>query len=764
MWLDPEKQDEQNPEEDSLNSPTVGAGGGIAQPQASSTTGNASTVSPVQTSKPQDFATIQDYFKGNQTQGEKLGGQFTDRLVGQEKEQIGQAASKAKGDIAAGTVGFDPSLTAKLETDPTALTKDTNQFDSFLKQWNAEYKGPQSFESTEEYGQAADAVNKAKQNAAQVASTGGRQQFIQDKFGVYGQGNKGLDEALLQQSSYFPKVQSQEKEFGNIQDYLTSQSADVNAAAQAAKQQTAATKQQIQAAGGKAVTDFKTNLQNKLKTAQQTSTNDYNTLRDTLAQGQPVSPGLLKKMGISDEEWKTITVEMDKIKKGGEKPTLAEDVSSFVRPTNTIGLSDVATTEDYAKDAAYKKLMSTSNVLSGGPSGKNLDPSYDAQSLRDYLERNKIKPPPPPAPKEKKDLPNIITDPIGEVIGMPGATEKIGNIVDKSRETLGDIGEVVAKPGRQIRDELDRTGQTLKEGVEDTIGKDASKVIGNIAETGRDVAKEIATAPTNALVDFLKNPKEEASRIGDSILNTVKDPGSFLTGVGEKVTGTIDKILGGSGDKVSKLAPIEYANNQFESTLKDITRQSPIAASMLKNLPAQYQPRHGTDYTIPPVGAIPGDQTTGNQVRNLLITLYWQSAMQQGWNPAEGVNKGISQQELRDAFKQSGTMVQLLPQQQEFVAAYDKANPPKVTTREDVMAAIEKEKAQRKKDAEAGKPRTDIVSTQPVVNKPAEPVPQFNPGVTTPAPAKKPSGVMRAFSEGGMVESNLQDYLKRNKR
>lgn len=714
MWLDPEKQDEQTQDNNSLNSPTVGAGGSIAQAQPSSTTGNPSTVSPVQSGKPQNFATIQDYFKGNQTQGEKLGQDFTERLVGQEKEQINQAASKAKGDISASTVGFDPSLSAKLENDPTALTKDNDQFNSFLNQWNAEYKGPQSFESTDEYGQAADAVNKAKEKATQVASTGGRQQFIQDKFGVYGQGNKGLDEALLQQSSYFPKVEGQEKEFGNIQNYLTSQTADVNAAAKAAKEQTAATKEQLQAAGGKAVTDFKTNLQNKLKTAQQTSTNDYNALRDTLAQGKSVSPDLLKRMGISDDEWKTITTEMDKIKKAGDKPTLAQDVSSFVRPDNTISLSDVATDEDYAKDAAYKKLMSTSGILSGGPSGKDTGPTYDAQSLRDYLERNKVQPPAPPAPKEPKDLPGIITDPIGTVIGLPGTTEKIGNIVDKSKDILGNVGEVIAKPGRQIRDELDRTGETLKSGVESAIGKDASTVLGNVAETGRDVAKEIATTPTQTLIDFLKNPKEETSKLGDSVLNAVKDPGSALTNIGEKVTGTINNILGGNENHVSQLAPIEYANNSFQQTL---STPVPGMGTILSKLPQEYRPVPGTDYTIPPKGALP------DSLRNMLITAYWANSMKNGWNPADGVNKGISQADLYNAFKTSG--MNLVPQQQEFVTAYEKANP-------------------------------------------TPPTPQFNPGVGTVNPGttapKKPSGIVHAFSEGGKVGSNLQDYLKRNKR
>ncbi len=136
---------------------------------------------------------------------------------------------------AAATTAFNPDLVSTAVSDPTKITGDKDQLTSFLDQWNAAYRGPASLESTSGYGDVAKAAQGAGSRAGQLESTGGRQQLIQDEFGVYGQGNKGLDEALLQQSSFFPKVQEQGKEFRSIQDYLASQSKGISAQAREAK-------------------------------------------------------------------------------------------------------------------------------------------------------------------------------------------------------------------------------------------------------------------------------------------------------------------------------------------------------------------------------------------------------------------------------------------------------------------------------------------------------------------------------------------------
>jgi|GEM_PF-4568537 len=169
---------------------TIGAGGGAQiQANTSTATPNASRLSPTTQSTPQNFGTIQDYFKGSQEQGERFGEQFTGRLDTAQQEQretIGRAAETAGGNITAGTLGFNEALVSQAVSDPTQVTGDEGQFQDFLNQWNAAYRGPQSFAGSQSYGGAAKAAHAAGEKAAQLGSTGGRQQLIQDEFGVYG--------------------------------------------------------------------------------------------------------------------------------------------------------------------------------------------------------------------------------------------------------------------------------------------------------------------------------------------------------------------------------------------------------------------------------------------------------------------------------------------------------------------------------------------------------------------------------------------------
>lgn len=362
MWIDPKQDPNKTQNPDSLNSPSVGAGAGGGAPQVQSSTtaatGTPSSTNPTPEAPNQKFGTIQDYFKGNKNQGEQLGEQFTNKLADTQQTQkntIDQAAAQTKNDINAGTTAFDQGLVSNAVADPTKITGDADLFNKFTNQWNAAYKGPESFEASNQYGEAVDTANKAKEKQAQVESTGGRQQLLQDEFGVYGQGNKGLDEALLQQSSYFPKVQEQAKQFGTVQDYLGQKAQDVNTAAQQARDTTATTKENTQNAFANSLTDFQKNLTGKVTAAQGQGTDLLKKYQSDLANSPGEAAKDLAASGVDPATAKNIVEYLKAYNtQYGISPTVS---SAYIgNPSVDIKAGNVATTADYNKAAALQQL------------------------------------------------------------------------------------------------------------------------------------------------------------------------------------------------------------------------------------------------------------------------------------------------------------------------------------------------------------------------------------------------------------------------
>lgn len=401
MWVDkPEKEDDFGQQTDSLNSPSVGAGagGGGAQIKSSETAANGtpSSMSPAANAPTQQFGTIQDYFKGNQQQGEQLGEKFSSKLDAtkdQERGAIDTAATGAKNQIASNTIGLDQDLLSRTLTDPTKVANDANDYDKFTKQWNAAYAGPQSFETSNTYADAAKATQAAKDKATQLSSTGGRQQLIQDEFGVYGQGNKGLDEALLQQSSYFPQVQEKAKDFGSIQDYLNTQSQDINQAAKTAKDTTEQTKQQVRTPFENKLTGFKSDLDSRVADARNTANKTALDYQSHLNSGniEEVEKDLAS-AGVSNDEKADIISYLKSLNKNyGVTPNLTSTFLS--NPNVDINAANVATKQDYDTASALNKLTGVdySGVLNPADvakSGTSKTADLKSADLRSYLKEN----------------------------------------------------------------------------------------------------------------------------------------------------------------------------------------------------------------------------------------------------------------------------------------------------------------------------------------------------------------------------------------
>lgn len=408
MWLDKENNEDPynngaNATGKSVNTPGQanigsGAGGGapVGSGQGSQTNVTPAGNNPVSTAPQQKPATVQDYLGANKEQGNQLGQQFQSNLnaVGaKDTKAIDDAASSVKNQVQAGTTAYDPNVVNKAVSDPTKVANDPGQLQSFLKQWNASYTGPSSFEGTDDYTKANSAATDAQTHATEVGDAGGRKQILQDDYGVYGQGNKGLDQTLLQNSDNFGKVLDTGKQLSSLPDYLAGKATDVNTAATKAADDTAAAKKNTQDLFANSLTNFQTGLNNKVTADQQQATSTVNQVKADLASGDASKVMAdLNKSDLSPSDRMTIFSYLDQMNKDyGAKP----DLTNFYtyNPATDINPASAASKDDFAKAAALQKLTGVdySGVLnpadvSKAGSWNNVSTGFQTPSIKNYLQ------------------------------------------------------------------------------------------------------------------------------------------------------------------------------------------------------------------------------------------------------------------------------------------------------------------------------------------------------------------------------------------
>lgn len=401
MWLDKDNNEDPynrgNVAGKTIDAPNVGSGAGGGAPlgagEGNQTNATPAGSNPVAAVPQQKSATVQDYLGANKEQGNQLGKQFESKLndVGTKDTQaIDSAASNVKTQAQAGATAYDPTLVSKAVSDPTKVANDPNQLQSFLKQWNAAYTGPASFEGTDDYNKANAAATDAQTHATEVGDAGGRKQILQDDFGVYGQGNKGLDHTLLQNADNFGSVLDTGKNLASLPNYLTSKAADVNATATKAAADTAATKANTQAPFANGVQNLQTDLTGRVAADLSTATANNNQVKTALASGDAKQVNAaLTKLGLNAPSIQDYLTTLNGTY--GVKPDLTN--YDTYNPATSIDKNTVATSADYAKAAALQKLTGAdySSVLNPANASKantwnNPSSGIDFKNLGPYLQ------------------------------------------------------------------------------------------------------------------------------------------------------------------------------------------------------------------------------------------------------------------------------------------------------------------------------------------------------------------------------------------
>lgn len=494
MWIEKKDEEQEDSQTNTLGDESVGAGAGTTpiKPQGSSTaaTGNLSSTQPDPTAPGQKFGTIQDYFKASKAQGDELGRQFASRLDEsrqQQQQQIGEAAESAKGQVQSGIVGYDQDLITRAVTDPTKVAGDEGEFSKFMQQWDAAYKGPQSFEQTSDYEKAAKAAGEAKAKGEQVGTAGGRQELLRTDFGVQGAGGRGLDEALIQQSSSFADIGQKGKELTALQDYLGSKSQEVGTEAQKAKETTEQTKQKTQEAllGEKgAVREFKSDIDARTAAERIRAEQEQKDLATAFQNRSALSDTQLQQLGITRQQYNDL---LQKEKTAGY--TNLQDYLKFQNPNAQISRETVASQADQAKDAAFAQLTGGSKLLGATREGGKLVDFDKDTALQSYLDKIG-------ADETERERARLEREAQQRAEQEQRDAEETAKREGRQNEVLG----TVLMPGSQL----------FGNEVSRVIGEGANKVIDNIP-LARDTISAVDKNVTQPVVNTVK-----------SIANTVK--------------------------------------------------------------------------------------------------------------------------------------------------------------------------------------------------------------------------------------------------
>lgn len=599
MWLDPKQQDNELKNPSQEGGPSVGAGSSGAEATGANgtTANNTTSMTPLTSTKqtPQKFATVQDYLKTNQPQAEDLGQKFTNQLdttYGNQKSTIDSAANQAKSDINSGAVSFNQDLVNDATEDPTKIVDDPNKYALFNKQWNASYAGPESFEKSNSYNQAAGALNNANQIKGQLGTTGGREQLIQDQFGVYGQGNRGLDQALLQSSSAFPAVQGKEAQFGSIQDYLNQQSQSVNPNVAKAKETTDNTKAAFQNAftgQGGIVPTFQNSLQERTTNKIAEANKNNADLQSAIENNKALTADQIKLLGISPEQYNLL---LEKNREAASPDLYTSTASSSVAPeTNITNLKDyltvknpaaqiskenTATTQDYARDAALAKLTGGSSFLNQGEIGKAGTANTDAvdfnyeNALQNYLSKIGDYKSQQSAAAAAKDADLKAQQAID--------AEKDAEKTDK-RQLLQLIGNVqtggIAPAYNAVTDSNNKITDKIDSKIDKNIGQDLANPIKDAINLANPITQiengvNIARDPLTSLVGGINNV---GSSISDALglSNSVKDAGpSAAQSITKQLHSNFDKLVQGGlqeKDGIIVIPPVEKTGPVLRNTL-----------------------------------------------------------------------------------------------------------------------------------------------------------------------------------------------------
>lgn len=269
--------------------------------------------------------------------------------------QFGQQVSS---DYAAPNQAVDTAAAAN----PAGFASTPSNVSAFQGQLNDQYTGPASFETTTPYANIQNEVSTAVQDAGQMGTQAGLQNYFAGQEQNPTNAETTLDSLLLSGNPQAnQQVQTAAGQYSNLTPQLANATAGEDANIAAAQAQAAQAQQQAQSAINPVVSAENTNLQNELA-ADQAAANTYNTNAANTAQAAQTQAQKINQILGTDSG---IFASVPNYNLSQFLQPLSNPVSGdlSVNPnliTNAPTQANTATAQDYAETNALQNLIGSS--------------------------------------------------------------------------------------------------------------------------------------------------------------------------------------------------------------------------------------------------------------------------------------------------------------------------------------------------------------------------------------------------------------------
>ncbi len=369
---DEEKKLDENGQQIGQQSSVINSEGGPA---------SSPDTSPSQArTNPGNFVGIQQYLDQNKNQSSNLANQIGD-YANQKTTAAGSTLqenqNKFNSQVDANTINLDQNLFNEAQTNAENVVKDPSKVQSFQKMRDAQYNGPQSFETTDYFQPTKQAVQGAVNYSKNLATIDGRNQALSDvqNKGRYSKGIQTLDSAILGVNPETQNVFNQSAQKAqDLNTNLGNITAQGNQKAMDAKTATDLTRNTILGSfsGDNSVQN---QLQNNLTSkANQISTDGLNQARTAtskLQNGQQLDANEQSLAGLGNNYQNYLGRVSDLQSYGQHGYDDLSQFSSIVDPlqqSKQVNAQNVATNDEYARYAALNDLMGTNSKFLNDPS------------------------------------------------------------------------------------------------------------------------------------------------------------------------------------------------------------------------------------------------------------------------------------------------------------------------------------------------------------------------------------------------------------
>ena len=349
-----------------------GAGGGGP---GEGVPGGASSGSPAGVQQP--FVDVNAYLDKNRGQSLDIANKVATNLGEREsglRSDIAGAESEFGTRVSGGAIRPDSELVERAAFNPTDFIKNQEDLDKFTAQRTAAYKGPRSF--VNEYAELPGRVESGVATARGVDSAEGRRTLLQSINPNITRGQSSLDELLIGQNKDARNVlKGAADQFATIDDYLKGVTSSSDAAAKAAEEETNLARntvsERFKGAGG-VIPTFSADLDQRVAAdrAQKQERADYlygklNTPGGRLTPFEAAELDFLAKdldVFRSGQRALSDNFNFDNESPFGLGPAKFSenfDINPYIErlPGEQITRANLASAEDYAKEAALEALM-----------------------------------------------------------------------------------------------------------------------------------------------------------------------------------------------------------------------------------------------------------------------------------------------------------------------------------------------------------------------------------------------------------------------